>query len=102
ARKRGKLTTIMKTLPMKKTLEAPASAALGVALLLMLPGILPAEEFTLETAQTAAAKGDPKAEYFLGKQYAHGNGVPQDYAKAAEYFRQAATQGYAFAQNDLG
>jgi TPR repeat protein len=93
---------IITTILMKVTIKSPVSAALGMALLLMIPVTLPAMEFTLDTAQAAAAKGDPQAEYFLGKQYAHGNGVPQDYTKAAEYFRQAATQGYAFAENDLG
>jgi len=93
----------MKKFPMQVMVMSPASAVLGLALLLLLPGRLPAEGgFTLDTAQAAAAKGDPQAAYFLGKQYAHGQGVPQDYAKAAEYFRQAASQGYALAQNDLG
>jgi len=92
----------MKTVALKTTRKSSTSSALGLALLLMLPGTLPADEFTLDTARTAAAAGDPKAEYFLGKQYAQGKGVPQDYAKAAEYLRQAAEQGSAFAQNDLG
>jgi TPR repeat protein len=60
------------------------------------------DQFTLDTARAAAEKGDAKAEYFLGKQYAKGNGVPLDNAKAAEYFRKAAEQGLAAAQNDLG
>src|SRR5665213_1646830 len=61
-----------------------------------------ADKFTVETARAAAAKGDAKAEYFLAKHYAKGDGVPQDYGRAAEYMRQAADQGHAFAQNDLG
>lgn len=61
-----------------------------------------AEEFTLETARAAAEKGDAQAEYFLAKHYAKGDGVPQNFAKAAEYMQQAAQQGVAFAQNDLG
>lgn len=59
-------------------------------------------KFTLETAQQAAEKGNVKALYFLAKAYSKGNGVPQDYEKAADYMRQAANKGYAFAQNDLG
>ncbi len=42
-----------------------------------------AEEFTLETALAAAAKGDARAEYFLAKQYAKGEAVKQDFVKAA-------------------
>jgi len=39
---------------------------------------------------------------FLGGAYFQGNDVAQDYGKAAEPFRQAAEQGNAQAQNDLG
>ena len=63
---------------------------------------LASEEFTLGTARAAAAKGDPRAGYFLARQYADGNGVPQDYSKAAEYLRKSAEQGYAPAQTGLG
>ncbi len=34
--------------------------------------------------------------------YYHGKGVPLDYARAAVWTRQAAEQGYAQAQTDLG
>jgi TPR repeat protein len=34
--------------------------------------------------------------------YLNGDGVPQDYAQAAAWFRKAAKQGIATAQNDLG
>jgi uncharacterized protein len=61
-----------------------------------------ADELTLDTAQAKAAKSDAPAEYFLGKLYERGKGVTQDYAKAADYLRQAADQGYAPAQTDLG
>ena len=53
-------------------------------------------------ARAAAAKGDPKAEFFLAQCYAHGKNVPWDYSKAVEYLRLAAAQGYASAQNNLG
>src|SRR5713226_2219394 len=58
-------------------------------------------KFTVQTALAAAEKGDPKARYFLAKCCAAGKGLPQDYAKAAEYMRNAAEQGYSHAQNDL-
>jgi len=60
-----------------------------------------AEDFTLETARPAAEKGDAKAQYFLAKCYARGNGVPQDYTQAAGFLRKAAEQGFAYAQTDL-
>lgn len=63
---------------------------------------LAAETFTLDTARAAADKGDPQAEFFLARHYAHGSGVPRDYTKAADYLRRAATQGYAPAQTGLG
>jgi len=59
-------------------------------------------ELTLETARPLAEKGDAKAQFYMGKFYTKGNGVPKDYAKAVEYFRLSAAQGYAKAQNNLG
>jgi len=41
-------------------------------------------------------------DYLTGVRYAFGNGVPQDYAKAADYFMRAALQGQADAQYNLG
>ena len=61
-----------------------------------------AAEFTMDSARVAADKGDARAQYFLGKHYSKGDGVPRDDARAAGYLRQSAEQGYAFAQNDLG
>ena len=34
--------------------------------------------------------------------YANGQGVPQDYAEAVKWYRLAADQGDAYAQNNLG
>ncbi len=34
--------------------------------------------------------------------YDYGEGVPQDYAEAVSWYRKAAEQGYAHAQNNLG
>ena len=34
--------------------------------------------------------------------YANGKGVPQDYAEAVKWYRRAAEQGDAYAQNNLG
>ena len=61
-----------------------------------------ADDFTLETARSAAARGDAPAQFYLGRLYAHGKGVPRDDAKAVEYFRASAAQGFARAENNLG
>ncbi len=49
-----------------------------------------------------AEQGNAKAQYNLGVMYDNGQGVPQDYAKAVEWYRKAAEQGYADAQYNLG
>jgi TPR repeat protein len=90
---------------MKTTLQF---LTLRPAAILVALSILPAcslfarDEFTMDSARTAAAAGDPKAEFFLGQHYANGKGVPRDYAKAFEYLSQSANQGYAPAQTALG
>jgi len=38
----------------------------------------------------------------LGNMYSDGKGVPQNYAKAVEWYRKAAKQGYVRSQNLLG
>jgi len=52
--------------------------------------------------RTAAAKGDPAAEYEIAQRYAEGRGVPQNLATAADWFERAARQGLAPAQFRLG
>lgn len=49
-----------------------------------------------------AEKGDAEEQYNLGGMYARGEGVPQDYAEAARWFRKAAELGHAGAQSNLG
>ncbi|MGA8742666.1 MAG: tetratricopeptide repeat protein [Terracidiphilus sp.] len=49
-----------------------------------------------------ADRGDAKAEYELGGMYYHGEGVPQDYAKALDWSRKAAEQGYPAAYSAIG
>jgi hypothetical protein len=51
-------------------------------------------------ASTAAARaeaesGDPSAQFKMGVSYEYGEGVPQDYAQAAVWYRKAAEQGRA-------
>jgi uncharacterized protein len=49
-----------------------------------------------------ADQGVAGAQYNLGVMYRKGQGVPQDYAEAAKWFRKAAEQGRADAQSNLG
>ena len=58
------------------------AGALATGLALARPVLAGATEgITLESAQRAAAKGNAQALYDLGKHYARGDGVPQDYGK---------------------
>ena len=49
-----------------------------------------------------AEQGDPSAQFYLGLLYDKGDGVPQDYTKARQWYKKAAAQGYAMAQSNLG
>ena len=49
-----------------------------------------------------AEKGDATAQWAIAGRYAMGEGVPQDFAHAATWYRKAAEQGYALAQTNLG
>jgi uncharacterized protein len=49
-----------------------------------------------------AQQGDAKAQVFVGYLYETGQGVAQDYTKAAEWYRRAAEKGNATAQLQLG
>jgi hypothetical protein len=52
--------------------------------------------------QQGAQEGDANAQLHLAILYAKGEGLTQDYAAAANWFRAAANQGVARAQYDLG
>jgi TPR repeat protein len=49
-----------------------------------------------------AQQGDAKAQVFVAYLYETGQGVKQDYAKAAEWYRKAAEKGNATAQTQIG
>src|SRR5581483_5823666 len=49
----------------------------------------------------AQAPEDPQAQYNRGAEYWYGRGVPQDYVKAANWFRKAAEGGHAESQYRL-
>ena len=50
----------------------------------------------------AAAQGEPNGQYNLGVAYENGAGVQQDYDEALRWYRLAADQGNACAQNAIG
>ncbi len=82
-----------------------------------MPVALPADGDALQKGAAAYSHGDfdkalkllkPLAEHggayaamTLGLIYAKGQGVPQDYAAAADWYRKAAEKGNAFAQTNL-
>ncbi|MHB0774699.1 tetratricopeptide repeat protein [Halomonas sp. WWR20] len=59
-------------------------------------------ERALELVQPMAERGDAHAQYSLGRMYARGQGLAQDYPEAARWYRKAAEQGLTEAQYALG
>ena len=49
-----------------------------------------------------AEQGDAEAQIMMGQIYRKGEGVPQDYEKAVNWYTLAAEQGHAYAQGVLG
>jgi TPR repeat protein len=49
-----------------------------------------------------AEQGDANAQWVLGFMYLTGEGMPQDYKQAVNWFTKAAEQGFAMAQFNLG
>ena len=60
--------------------------------------VTPASAQDYEATRHAAEQGDADAQFNLGFAYATGEGVPQDDAEAVRWFRLAAEQGNALAQ----
>jgi TPR repeat protein len=56
----------------------------------------------LRITRPLATKGVAWAQMFLAGSYKEGNGVPRNYAEAANWYRLAATQGNDLAQLQLG
>jgi TPR repeat protein len=61
-----------------------------------------AENSNTAALQTAAEKGDARAQFKLGEMYRNGDGVMRDYVVADKWYQKAADQGYAAAQNRIG
>ena len=57
---------------------------------------------SVEIWTEAAELGSVEAVYSLGVAYQHGNGVEQDKAKAAEFYKKAAMQGHVASRHNLG
>lgn len=62
----------------------------------------PPAKAAFKALKPLAEQGSAAAQQELGVMYRKGEGVRQDYAKAAKWFRKAAEQGLAEAQNNLG
>ena len=79
----------------------------GVLVVLLVSGVAGAQTVSTDTPAIAALRvkanaGDADAQHNLGYAYDIGQGVPQDYAQAAAWYRKAAEQGLAAAQSNLG
>ena len=66
-----------------------------------------AQDAPLTTDQVAAInqlaeQGDANAQFILGNMYSNGEGVAENDAEAAKWYRRAADQGDAMAQYNLG
>ena len=62
----------------------------------------PAQDDSIETVRTRANAGNAEAQRTLGAMYEFGLGVPQNGVEAVAWYRQAAEQGHAGAQYNLG
>ena len=69
----------------------------AVAVLMALVVCMPVQAQTpdIDALRERAEQGDAEAQWSLGLAYAKGEGVPQDDAEAARWYRLAAEQGYA-------
>jgi TPR repeat protein len=56
----------------------------------------------LRELRPLAEQGDARAQFYLGMLYENGDGVPEDYEKAREWYEKSAAQGDANAQFYLG
>jgi TPR repeat protein len=59
------------------------------------------EVLNIEEVRAGAERGEAEAQMKLGKTYAKGIGVKQDYKEAGKWYRQAAEKGHAAAQTAL-
>ena len=87
-------------------MRKPIIITTTIAVILMLNASaqrpLLAADDDFDAVKEAAEQGDVVAQVWLGTMYTLGEGVPEDDAEAAHWFRQAAEQGDALAQRNLG
>ena len=76
------------------------AVAVLVALVLCVP--VQAQTPEIDALRARAEQGDASAQHNLGVVHDYGQGVPQDDAEAARWYRLAADQGLALAQVNLG
>ena len=78
----------------------------GFLLLVLFAGVQlraqPSDTNSFESTKVKAEKGEAIAQYNLGWMYFGGQGISQDFAEAAKWYRKAAEQGFAPAQYNLG
>jgi TPR repeat protein len=70
-----------------------------VLICMCIPGVCSAA--TIDDLVAKAARGDTDAQYELGMHYCYGEGVEEDYEKAAYWWIKAAEQGHVLAQYSL-
>jgi TPR repeat protein len=87
----GAIFVVSLTLTFNSTPSTPSSSQANVSAAAITPTML-----------SEAKSGDAAAQFNLGILYKDGQGVPQDFAQAAVWFRKAAEQGDAHAQFCLG
>jgi hypothetical protein len=85
------LPWISRTIGSRSAFSIPSSAAADSSR-------EPYSMMQLPDLRRLANQGDPRAEYALGKHYANGDGVKQDYRAAKDWFLAAAEQGHIRAQ----
>ena len=80
-----------------------AALALAAPRVVSAPAVRGAEPgVDLQRPQALAEQGDASSQVSLGRMYRDGDGVPQDHAKAAHWYRKAAEQGHTGGQVALG
>lgn len=76
--------------------------AIPIIFLLLTALVCSAFAEDIQTLIEKAKDGDPEAQFYLGRRYYKGQGVPQDNVEGAKWSRKAAEQGHADAQLALG
>lgn len=59
-------------------------------------------EYTFNEVLLSALEGNAEAQIELGHLYREGTGIHQDYTEALRWYREAASQGNANAENNIG